>query len=190
MALIIFFSINFSHTQCARIDATAATTTNSSSKRMRCSPSPPRHHQQQQQQQQQRQQSPLLQIRRISPNSERHQRSGESPPVSLHPRKINRERERDYNSETGTDDHLQPLRLKRSTHLDVKKQSDYSSSIDDRRSRTPDDDVDDMDEDDDAMSNDHGKYIRNHFVFCSISLTIDFPILLPHRNGNKHDDKF
>lgn len=143
--------------------ATTTTTTNSSSKRLRCSqspPPPPRHHHHQQQQ---RQQSPLLQIRRVSPNSERHQRSGESPPVSLYPRKINRERERDYNCETGADDHSQPLQLKRSMHLDDKKQSDYPSSIDDRRSRTPDDDVDDMDEEDDAMSNDHGKYIQHKF---------------------------
>ncbi|XP_055304688.1 broad-complex core protein isoforms 1/2/3/4/5-like isoform X2 [Sitodiplosis mosellana] len=133
-------------------DTPATTTTNSSSKRLRCSPSPPpRHHHQQQQQ------SPLHQIQRISPNSERHHRSGESPPVSNypHPRKINRERERDYKSETGADDHSQPLQLKRLPHRDDKKQSDYPSSIDDRRSRTPDEDIDDMDDEDDAMSNDH-----------------------------------
>lgn len=140
------------------LDATTTTTTtstNSSSKRLRCSPSPPRHHQQQQQ-------SPLLQIRRISPNSERHQRSGESPPVSLYPRKINRERERDYNSETGTEEQSQPLRLKRKAHPDNKKHSDYTSSLDGRRSRTPDEDIDDMDDEDDAMSNENG--IMHHLI--------------------------
>lgn len=166
--VIWFFAHCFDH----NLDATTTTTTtttNSSSKRLRCSPSPPpaRHQQQQQQQQHhhqhhhhhpQQQQSPLLQIRRVSPNSERHHhRSSDSPPISLYPpRKIHRDRERDYNSEAGPEDHSQPLQLKRQSHHDDKKHSDYPSSIDDRRSRTPDEDIDDMDDDDDAMSNEHG----------------------------------
>lgn len=74
----------------------------------------------------------------------------------MYPRKINRERERDYNSETGTDDQSQPLQLKRKIHPSDRKRSDYTVSIDDRRSRTPDEDIDDMDDEDDIMSNEHG----------------------------------
>ncbi|XP_031628959.1 broad-complex core protein isoforms 1/2/3/4/5 isoform X2 [Contarinia nasturtii] len=151
------------------LDATATTTTtNSSLKRLRCSPSPPRHHQPQQQ-------SPL-QIHRISPISERHHGSGESPPISSYPRKLNRERERDYNPETGADDHSQPLKLRRKgQHHDDNKPSDYTSSIDGRRSRTPDD-IDEMDEDDDGMSNDLNETGINMTINSSNSMNSVPPI--------------
>lgn len=77
--------------------------------------------------------------------------------------------------------------MKRHAHQDDKKHSDYPSSIDDRRSRTPDEDIDDMDDDDDAMSNDHGTWNWIKLTFHIFMIITNFACL---RNGNKHDDKF